>query len=126
MEVIPNEHAKAIVSLRIKNDDNPENVIKLLEDKKIIIKSTEKGNSRELFKGYASSCEINTRKSSGVVDIELVSTTIKMDEEYKYVSYQEKDKTYKDIITVWKEYGFGTLLGGYLKLINPEDYTNRK
>ena len=27
-----------------------------------------------------------------------------------------------DIIKIWKEYGYGSLLGGYLRVINPEEY----
>ena len=27
-----------------------------------------------------------------------------------------------DIIEIWKEYGYGSLLGGYLRVINPEEY----
>lgn len=27
-----------------------------------------------------------------------------------------------ELITVWKEYGFGSLLDGYLKIINPSEY----
>ena len=28
----------------------------------------------------------------------------------------------EDIVAIWKEYGFGTFWGGYLKMINPEEY----
>lgn len=28
----------------------------------------------------------------------------------------------EDILAIWKEYGFGTFWGGYLKMINPEEY----
>lgn len=28
----------------------------------------------------------------------------------------------KEMLDVWKEYGFGTILDGYLKIINPEEY----
>ncbi|WP_311775484.1 T6SS immunity protein Tdi1 domain-containing protein [Listeria booriae] len=27
-----------------------------------------------------------------------------------------------ELVTIWREYGMGTLLGGYLKLINPDDF----
>ena len=27
-----------------------------------------------------------------------------------------------EMLDIWKEYGFGSLLGGYLKIINPEEY----
>ena len=27
-----------------------------------------------------------------------------------------------ELAKIWGEYGFGRLLGGYLKVINPEDY----
>jgi len=27
-----------------------------------------------------------------------------------------------ELISVWESYGFGTLLGGYLKIINPDEY----
>ena len=27
-----------------------------------------------------------------------------------------------EVLDVWKEYGFGTILDGYLKIINPEEY----
>lgn len=27
-----------------------------------------------------------------------------------------------EILDVWKEYGFGAILGGYLKIVNPEEY----
>ena len=29
----------------------------------------------------------------------------------------------KEILNVWKEYGFGTILDGYLKIINPDEYS---
>lgn len=29
----------------------------------------------------------------------------------------------ESLINIWKEYGFGTILNGFLRLINPEDYT---
>lgn len=28
----------------------------------------------------------------------------------------------EELLGVWREYGFGTILGGYLKIINPEEY----
>ena len=28
----------------------------------------------------------------------------------------------KELIEVWRKYGFGSLLNGYLKIVNPEDY----
>lgn len=32
------------------------------------------------------------------------------------------DKLPKELLVVWKKYGFGSLLGGYLKIVNPADY----
>ena len=29
----------------------------------------------------------------------------------------------KELLDVWKEYGFGTILDGYLKIINPDEYS---
>ena len=29
-----------------------------------------------------------------------------------------------EVLTVWRSYGFGTLLDGYLKVVNPEDYSD--
>ena len=28
----------------------------------------------------------------------------------------------EEMLAVWREYGFGTILDGYLKIINPQDY----
>lgn len=28
----------------------------------------------------------------------------------------------EEMLAIWREYGFGTIVGGYLKLINPADY----
>ena len=33
-----------------------------------------------------------------------------------------KNKVPKELIEVWRKYGFGSLLNGYLKIVNPEDY----
>ena len=33
-----------------------------------------------------------------------------------------QDKVPKEIIEFWREYGFGTFLGGYLKSVNPENF----
>ena len=33
-----------------------------------------------------------------------------------------KNKVPKELIEVWQKYGFGSLLNGYLKIVNPEDY----
>jgi hypothetical protein len=33
-----------------------------------------------------------------------------------------KDKLPGELIEVWYKYGFGTLLNGFLKLINPDEY----
>lgn len=33
-----------------------------------------------------------------------------------------KGKIPNELITVWERYGFGSLLNGYLKVINPEEY----
>lgn len=29
----------------------------------------------------------------------------------------------KELLDIWKEYGFGTILDGYLKIINPDEYS---
>ena len=34
--------------------------------------------------------------------------------------YSEKIPT--ELLEIWKEYGFGSFFGGYLKVINPDDY----
>ena len=34
--------------------------------------------------------------------------------------YSEKIPT--ELLEIWKEYGFGTFFGGYLKVINPDEY----
>lgn len=33
-----------------------------------------------------------------------------------------EDKLPEDIISIWKEYGFGTFMNGYFKIINPDEY----
>lgn len=33
-----------------------------------------------------------------------------------------KEKVPKEVVEVWQEYGFGTFLEGYLKVVNPEDF----
>ncbi len=32
------------------------------------------------------------------------------------------DKLPKELIEIWKSYGFGSIINGYLKIINPDDY----
>ena len=32
------------------------------------------------------------------------------------------DQLPSEVLTVWREYGFGTLLNGYLKVVDPDDY----
>ena len=98
IEIKPNEHGYARISLRVKNDAKPENIIKNVKDKLVTIESTEKGNSGVLFKGYIAKCNINSRQSSGVVGIELISTSIKLDMEKRSESYQVEKDTYKSII----------------------------
>ena len=34
------------------------------------------------------------------------------------------DKLPMELISVWKEHGFGSLLNGYLKFVNPDDFQN--
>ncbi len=64
----------------------------------ITIKSTEADNSGILFKGYVSECTINTVKSSGVVNLKLISTSVKLDEEFEYESYQKEGDTFGSIL----------------------------
>ncbi|MBC2303806.1 T6SS immunity protein Tdi1 domain-containing protein [Listeria booriae] len=33
-----------------------------------------------------------------------------------------KDRVPEEILEAWQNYGFGTLMDGYLKLVNPQDY----
>ena len=96
--VKPNEHGCARLSIRVKNDGKPENIIKNVEDKLITIKSSEDGNSGTLFKGYIAKCCINSRESSGVVNIELVSASIKLEEEVESESYQKIEDTYENVV----------------------------
>lgn len=98
VEVKPNEHGYAKLSLRIKENGKPENVIRSLDNKMVVISSSEPGNSGVLFKGYVAKCTINSRESSGIINIELVSTSIKLDEEKISKSYQKKEDTYKKVI----------------------------
>ncbi|MFB0844497.1 T6SS immunity protein Tdi1 domain-containing protein [Paenibacillus oleatilyticus] len=35
---------------------------------------------------------------------------------------QYKDRVPEQLINVWKNYGFGTILNGYLKIVNPDMY----
>lgn len=98
IQVKPNAHGTARISIRVKDEGSPANVIKSISDKLITITSTETENSGVLFKGYATACNTNTVKSSGVVNLELVSTSIKLDEKYEYESYQNKEITYGELI----------------------------
>lgn len=98
IEVKPNEHGYAKLSLRIKDNGKPEDVIKRLDDKMVTINSTEDGNSGILFKGYISKCTINSRESSGVINIELITTSIKLDEERVSKSYQKEEDTYAKVV----------------------------
>jgi hypothetical protein len=41
--------------------------------------------------------------------------------DYELIKKYE-NKLPKEIIDLWKEYGFGTFYDGYLKIINPDDY----
>lgn len=36
--------------------------------------------------------------------------------------HEYKDVLPQEIITVWKNYGFGSFMNGYLKVINPNDF----
>lgn len=38
------------------------------------------------------------------------------------IIYKYKESLPNDLISVWESYGFGTLLDGYLKIINPDEY----
>ena len=33
-----------------------------------------------------------------------------------------KEKVPNELLEIWKQYGFGSVMNGYLKIINPEDY----
>ena len=53
----------------------------------------------ELFEGY----KINEKVDESII--------------YKY-----KDVLPQELLSVWESYGFGSLLDGYLKVINPDEY----
>lgn len=55
--------------------------------------------NNELFKNFKKNAEVSD---------ELIA------------KYREKLPT--ELISVWKEYGFGSILDGYLKIINPDEY----
>jgi len=98
IEVKPNEHGKAYLSIRVKDEGQPANVVSSVKDKLITIKSTEADNSGVLFKGYVTFCDMNSVKSSGVVNLELISTSIKMDEEFEYESHQKEGESLQNIL----------------------------
>ncbi|WP_121616336.1 T6SS immunity protein Tdi1 domain-containing protein [Virgibacillus halodenitrificans] len=40
------------------------------------------------------------------------------------VIFKYKEKLPEELIVTWKKYGFGTLINGFLKVINPNDYSD--
>ena len=83
----------------------------------VSIHSSEKGNSGLLFKGYITECKINSRESSGIVYVELTSTSMELDKKYENESYQKKGESYKKIIetVASKSKGINSYCSGDLK-----------
>ena len=57
----------------------------------------------------------------------MESKTIFQDFKYKTevpteVYHKYENKLPKQVLEVWKKYGFGSILNGYLKIVNPDDY----
>ncbi len=57
----------------------------------------------------------------------MESKTIFQDFKYKTevpieVYHKYENKLPKQVLEAWKKYGFGSILNGYLKIVNPDDY----
>lgn len=52
----------------------------------------------------------------------MITDFIKKDDVSEELIREYKDKLPIEMITFWKEFGFGTFYDGYLKAINPNDY----
>lgn len=53
---------------------------------------------------------------------EILKDFVKIAEVNESLIQKYKELLPSEIITIWKEYGFGTFRNGYFKVINPDDY----
>ncbi|SFR63906.1 hypothetical protein [Anaeromicropila populeti] len=104
MSIKPNEHATARVVVKYLCEITAEEVYGGLFDKRITIKSTAEENKGVLFVGFVN--QISVRIEGGInsennymeAEIELISTTIKMDLEKKCRSFQDVSFTYEALV----------------------------
>lgn len=94
-EVVPNEHGRAKVSLRMLDDSEPENELKGIENKAISIKSKSAG---VLFKGYIEDAKIIQQRNEHVLELALMTTSIKLDKTLRSYSFQKDSLTIEDVI----------------------------
>lgn len=57
------------------------------------------------------------------MNTKILDDFIKKDEVSEILIEKYKSILPERIIELWKNYGFGTFMNGYLKVINPDDYT---
>lgn len=53
----------------------------------------------------------------------MISDFVKVADMPKEVIENYKDKVPVELVEIWENQGLGTFLNGYLKVINPEDYS---
>lgn len=54
--------------------------------------------------------------------MDVLSTFVREKSVDPLIIQKYQDKLPPELIAIWREKGFGTLLNGYLKIINPEEY----
>lgn len=54
-----------------------------------------------------------------MIEIKSVNLEVNKDTIRKYKSHVPSE-----LIEIWEKYGYGEMLDGYLRFINPDDYTN--
>ena len=70
-----------------------------------------------MFRGQ----EQNLRRMCFMLN-EILKDFVKIAEVNESLIQKYKELVPSEIITIWKEYGFGTFRNGYFKVINPDDY----
>ena len=95
----PNEHGHAAIRIRMYGDGKGKNLLKSLESKIVTVKSTAEENSGVIFKGYIQSCSVSPQIDGELVDICLITTTIKADNCYKNCSFQKKTLKYSEVVS---------------------------
>ncbi|MBQ3544178.1 MAG: hypothetical protein IJA34_04235 [Lachnospiraceae bacterium] len=94
-EIKSNSHGHAKILLRVLDGSVPENELKKVQNKIISINSTDVG---VLFKGYVEYSQVIQQKNEHILDLQLISTSVKLDEKLRSYSFQNEKLTIKDVI----------------------------